>query len=169
LGDTNTFLWRERLLQERLMRNISALQEQVLLCVRGLVEAGLTQFTHSAVAEACRVGVGTVKDALRRAQGVGLLAWQAEYRPGPNGVRRRTANSYRLTMPEQSPAPRPDLRRRAPLVSKRPPLEPILPTCSPHCGEPGWRPPRGFEERFATRVAEEKRLRAGQFARGSPR
>lgn len=157
LGSDNAFLWRERLLQERLIRNITEKQERILLYIRELVDGGLSQFGHAEVATTCQVGVGTVKDALRRAQGIGLLDWKAEYRPGPNGCRRRTANTYQMLMPQRSPEPRPDLRRRAALVSKKPLSSVSKPPCAPQCGEPGWRPPPGWEARFAAKLAEEKR------------
>jgi hypothetical protein len=168
LGSDDTFLWRQRLLQERLMRNITALHEHVLLYVRELVDQGIAQFTHAEVAAACQVGVGTVKDALRRAQGIGLLDWTAEYRPGPGGVRRRIANTYRLHMPQHSPVPRPDLRRHKPPASRKPVLSSMLPSCSPQCGEPAGRPLPGFAERFAAKIAEEKRLRMARLGRRPP-
>jgi hypothetical protein len=110
------------------------------------------------IAEAVGVGVGTVKDALKRARGVGLLDWRAEYRPGPNGCRRRTANTYQARMPQHSPEPRPDLRRHGSPASRKPPvLSSSMPTCSPHCDELGRGPLPGFEARFAAKLAEEKR------------
>jgi hypothetical protein len=157
LGSNDAFLWRERLLTERLMRNITALHEHVLLYVRELVDGGTDQFRHADVAAACKVGIGTVKDALRRAQGIGLIDWKAEYRPGPGGVRRRTVNTYQALMPQSSPVPRPDLRRRPTLGNKKPLTSISKPTCSPQCGEPAGRPLLGFEARFAAKVAEEKR------------
>jgi hypothetical protein len=55
------------------MKNVSALQEQVLLYVHDLITVGLHEVCHGEIADACRVGVGTVKDALRRAQA--LACW----------------------------------------------------------------------------------------------
>ena len=54
LGSDDTFFWRQRLLQERLIKNVSALQEHVLLYVRELISQGIAQFTHADVAEARR-------------------------------------------------------------------------------------------------------------------
>jgi hypothetical protein len=169
LGSDDAFLWRQRLLTERLMRNITALQEHVLLYVRGLIDQGIVQFSHAEVAQGfAGAKIGTVKDALRRAKGLGLLDWREEYRPGPGGVRRRVANTYQALMPQQSPVPRPDLRRRPALVSKRPSLSISKPTCSLQCGEPDGRPLPGFEARFAAKLAEEKLLRLARLGRRPP-
>jgi hypothetical protein len=180
LGSDDAFLWRQRLLQERLMRNITEKQERVLQYVRELIDQGVVQFTHAEVAIALvDAGIGTVKDALKRAQGIGLIDWRPDYRPGPNGSRRRIANIYRLSMPQHSPVPRPDLRRRSVLKSK--PVQEgrtilRLPSCAPQCDERGetavWAlgaPAAGFAERFAAKIAEEKRQRAAWRWRGPPR
>jgi len=174
-GADDVFHWRQRLLQERLMKNVTALQEHVLLYVRELLDQGIAQFTHDEVAEALKVGISTVRDALRRAKGVGLVDWREDWRPGPNGSRRRTANVYEITQPQRSPEPRPDLRRRSSLKSKKTQTNNLVPSCSVQCDERAWqpwqlawRPTPGFEARFATKLAEEKRRAAARFARGSP-
>ena len=163
LGSNEAFLWRERLLQERLMRNVTALQERILLYVRDLIDSGLDQFAHADVAAALQVGIGTVKDALKRAAGIGLIEWRAQYRPGPNGSQRRTVNVYQTRMPQGSPEPRPDLRRRTASKSRVQTRKNVQPTCSPQCDERGWpapwQPPPGFEARFAAKLAQERARR----------
>src|SRR5262249_6268916 len=157
-------LWRQRLLTERLMKNITALQEHVLNYVFSLIAGGQEQFTHGEIVAATGIKVGTVKDALRRARGIGLIDWRQDWRPGPNGSRRQVANVYRSSMPQRSPEPRPDLRRRSSLKSKDPQRKNVQPTWSPRCGERAplprelaWRPPPGFEARFAAKLTEEKK------------
>ncbi len=154
------------------MRNFTEKHERILLYVRELIDGALDQFSHAEVAIACQVGVGTVKDALKRAQGIGLLDWQAQYRPGPGGSCRRSINRYQLLMPQRPPEPRPDLRRRSSLVSKPVREERgvvrFLPSCSPHSSELSTRPLPGFAARFAAKLAEEKRLAAARFWRGAP-
>lgn len=150
LTDEQAFLWRQRLRQERIIRNITDTHIRILEFTQGAIEDGCDDMSHAAVAEALSVGVRTVGDAYRRAKGIGLLEWDEQYRL-VLGVRRRTVNRYRLTMPPTTPAPRPDLRRHR----KPPPLVPKLLSCSAHSTEPL----RGFSERFAAKVAEERRLR----------
>jgi len=153
LTDEQAFLWRQRLRQERAIHNITDTHIRILDFTQGAIEAGDDQMSHTAVAEALGVAVRTVGDAYRRAKGIGLLEWQAQYRDA-GGVRRRTVNLYRLAMPLNTPAPRPDLRRH-----RKPPLVLKLPTCSAHSAERPPGPPAGFLSRFAAKIAEERRAR----------
>ena len=146
------------------MKNITEKQERVLHYVYDLVASGQRQFTHGELVEALKVGISCVKDALKRARGVGLIDWREDWRPGPDGGRWQTANIYEVTMPQRSPEPRPDLRRHPSPKSKKPQSKNLVPSCSPQCDdrappprEPAWRPPPGFEARFAAKLAEEKR------------
>lgn len=148
LTDEQAFLWRQRLRQERIIRNITDTHIRILEFTQGAIEDGCDQLSHAAVAEALSVGVRTVGDAYRRAKGIGLLEWDEQYRL-VHGVRRRTVNRYRLTMPSATPGPRPDLRRH-----RKPPLVLKLPSCSAHSTEPL----RGFEERLAAKIAEERAI-----------
>ena len=50
LGSDDTFLWRKRLLTERLMRNITEKHERALLYLRDLIKAGDDQPSHSELA-----------------------------------------------------------------------------------------------------------------------
>ena len=115
------------------------------------------------VAAGCHAGIGTVKDALKSAAGIGLIEWRAQYRPGPNGSQRRTVNVYQTRMPQRSPEPRPDLRRRTASKSRVQTRKNVQPTCSPQCDERGWpapwQPPPGFEARFAAKLAQERARR----------
>jgi hypothetical protein len=128
LGSDETFLWRQRLVQERLMRNITEKHERALLYVHGLISAGDDHFDQPAVARELGIGISAFRDALRRAQGIGLLAAQARYSGG-----RRTTNRYLLLMPHSSPVPRPDLRRHSTPKSK--PCLNLLPSSSAQCNE----------------------------------
>ena len=144
LTDQEAFIWRQRLLAERALRNITDLHVRILLFTQGSLEAGNDMPSHAAVAEALGVGIRTVGDAYRRAKGVGLLAWEAQY-VVVGGRRRRTVNRYWLTMPARVPEPRPDLRRhpvRKHLVSS-------LLSCSAQCAEPAMMQLRGWPARFA--------------------
>ena len=160
LTDQEAFIWRQRLLAERTLRNITDLHvRSILLYTQGAIEGGDDQLSHAAIAEALGVGVRTVGDTYRRAKGVGLLEWDAQFRDA-GGVRKRTVNRYRLTMPVAEPEARPDLRRhrKLPLVPK------LLPSCSAHSTElPRTLP--GFMARFAAKIVEEKRIRAARAAR----
>jgi DNA-binding transcriptional MocR family regulator len=167
LGSNDTFLWRERLLSERLMHNITEKHERALLYLRDLIEAGDDQPSHGELAETLSISITVIKDALSRARALGLIEWDRQYIALPDGSRRQRANRYRLCMPQQSPQPRPDVRRHRP--SKPAVLKSqsanFLPTWSPHSGE---RPLAGFEARFAAKLAEEKRLRAARVGRRPP-
>ena len=150
LTDTQAFVWRQRLRTERALRNITDTHVRILEYTAGLIEAGDAEPRQADVAVALGYGVRTVGDAYRRAKGLRLLDWQAQFR-AVSGVRRRTVNRYWLTMPDVTPAPRPDLRRHR--KTRRVFLS--MPSCSAHSAEPL----RGFEERFAAKIAEEKRAR----------
>jgi hypothetical protein len=168
LGSDDIFLWRQRLLQERLMRNITEKHERALLFVRELVDAGHSEPAHGELAEALTISISVIKDALSRARALGLLAWDRQYVTLADGRRRQIANRYRLCMPQQSPQPRPDVRRHRPSrpASLKSESANFLPAWSPHSGE---RPLPGFAERFAAKIAEEKRQRAAWRWRGPPR
>ncbi len=159
LTDEQAFLWRQRLLEERAMRNITDTHVRILLFTQGAIEAGDDQLSHAAIAEALGVGVRTVGDTYRRAMGVGLLAWEAQYRL-VGGRRRRTVNCYRLTMPSKSPEPRPDLRRHPVLKSH---LTSSLPSCSAQCAEPLVMQSVGWPARFAAKLEAERRARRARL------
>lgn len=150
--DQEAFQWRQRLVAERDLKNITDLHTRILLFTQGAIEAGEDQMSHSAVAEALKVGVRTVGDAYRRAKALGLLAWEAQFRD-VRGVRRRTTNLYRLVMPEAEAEVRPDVRRH-----RKPVFLSSRPTCSVECAEPIAAVPlhtiaRMMEERIAKRWA----------------
>jgi len=109
LTDIQAFHWRQRLREERAIRNITDTHIRVLEFTQGAIEAGRDDMSHAAVAEALTVAVRTVGEAYKRAAALGLLGWEAQYRT-VQGVRRRTVNRYRLTMPAKTPEPRPDLK-----------------------------------------------------------
>jgi hypothetical protein len=168
LGSNDAFLWRERLLTERLMHNITEKHERALLYLRALIEAGDAEPSQGEMAEALTISITVIKDALSRARALGLIEWDRQYATLADGSRRQIANRYRLCMPQQSPQPRPDIRRHRP--SKPASLKSqssvsFLPTWSPHSGE---RPLPGFAARFAAKLAEEKRLRAARQAHRPP-
>ena len=167
LGSDDTFLWRERLLTERLMRNITEKHERALLYLRDLIEAGDDQPSHGELAETLSISISVIKDALKRAQTLGLIEWDRQYITLADGSRRQRANHYRLSMPQQSPQPRPDVRRHRPSkpASLKSQSSSFFPSWSPHSGE---RPLLGFTARFAAKLAEEKRLRAARLAHGPP-
>jgi hypothetical protein len=157
LTNQEAFLWRQRLLKERSLRNITDMHARILLYTLGAIEDGDDRLSHAAVAEALDVAVRTVGDAYRRAKGIGLLEWDAQFRDA-GGVRRRTTNRYRLAMPLAEPEARPDLRRH-----RKPPLVPkLLPSCSAHSTDRLSGPLPGFLARFAAKIAEEKRVRAAR-------
>lgn len=152
LTDTQAFLWRQRLRDERAIRNVTDLHVRILEFTQAAIEDGADEMSHQAVAEALGCGVRVVGDAYRRARGIGLLTWAAQFRD-MGGVRRRTVNRYSLTMPLATPAPRPDLRRH-----RKPPVRLSsysIPSCSAHSAEPL----AAWPQRFAAKIAEEKRLR----------
>jgi hypothetical protein len=157
--DGQAFLWRQRLLAERAMRNITDLHVRILLFTQGAIEAGDDQLSHAAIAESLGVGVRTVGDTYRRAKGVGLLAWEAQYRE-VGGVRRRTVNRYRLAIPATPPEPRPDLRRHSILKSH---LSSSLPSCSAQWAEPVVRQDNGWLGRYAAKLEAERRVRRAQL------
>lgn len=130
MTDQQAFLWRQRLTEERDLKNITDLHTRVLLFVHGAILDGEDQMSHAAVAEALKVGVRTVGDAYRRARALGLLTWEAQYR-AVQGVRRRTVNRYWLVMPEVVAEARPDVRRH-----RKPVLTSMLAKCSAPCAEP---------------------------------
>jgi hypothetical protein len=167
LGSGDAFLWRERLLTERLMRNITVVHERILLHLHSLIESGDAEPSHSELVESLRFGISTVKDALRRGRALGLLDWDRQYVTLADGSRRQVANRYRLSMPQQSPQPRPDVRRHR--LPKSAPLKResshFLPPWSPDSGE---RPVPGFAARFVAKLVEEKRLRAARLAHRPP-
>lgn len=138
------------------MRNITDTHVRILEFTQGAIEAGSDEMSHAVVAEALEVAVRTVGDAYRRAKGIGLLEWQAQFRDA-GGVRRRTTNRYWLTLPLGTPEPRPDLRRH-----RKPPLVLKLPSCSAHSTEQPAGPLPGFMARFAAKLAEERRSRAAR-------
>jgi hypothetical protein len=155
LSDQQAFIWRQRLRQERAMRNITDTHVRIAEFTMGAIQDGADEMTHAEVAEATGYGVRTVGDAYRRLRGIGLLDWQAQYREA-HGVRRRIRNRYWLRMPEKTPEPRPDLRRRPKhLLSSS--------YSSAQCAHPvpllsG--PPPGFNARFAAKLEAERRFRA---------
>jgi DNA-binding MarR family transcriptional regulator len=167
LGSGDTFLWRKRLLTERLMRNITEKHERALLYLRDLIEAGDDQPSHSELAETLSISISVIKDALKRGQALGLIEWDRQYVTLAAGSRRQRANHYRLCMPAQAPQPRPDVRRHRPSkpASLKSQSSTFLPTWSPHSGE---RPGAGFAARFAAKLAEEKQLRAARLAHRPP-
>jgi hypothetical protein len=167
LGSDDTFLWRERLLTERLIRNITMPHERVLLYLRDLIEAGHDEPSHGELVAVLGFGISTIKDALSRGRKLGLLEWDRQYVTLADGSRRQIANRYRLCMPQQSPQPRPDVRRHRPSkpASLKSESSTFLPTWSPHSGE---RPLPGFAARFEAKLAEEKRLRAARQAYRPP-
>jgi len=73
LTDGQAFVWRQRLRDERAIRNITDTHVRILEFTLGAIEAGDDQLSHAAVAEALRVGVRTVGDTYRRAKALGLL------------------------------------------------------------------------------------------------
>jgi hypothetical protein len=167
LGSDDTFLWRERLLTERLIRNITMPHERVLLYLRDVIEAGHDEPSHGELVEVLGFGISTIKDALSRGRKLGLIEWDRQYSTLADGSRRQRANHYRLCMPTQTPQPRPDVRRHRPpkpALLKRESSFSSLPW-SPHSGE---RPLPGFAARFAAKLAEEKRLRAARQAYRPP-
>lgn len=150
LTDSQAFVWRQRLRDERSIRNITDTHIRILEYTAGLIEAGDAEPRQADVAAALGYGVRTVGDAYRRAKGLGLLDWEAQFRT-VDGQRRRTVNRYWLRMPDVTPAPRPDLRRH-----RKPPLPlKLLTYCSAHSAVPL----TGFAERFAAKLVEERRLR----------
>lgn len=155
LTDDQACLWRQRLLEERKLRNITDLHARILLFTMGAIEAGDDQLSHAAIAEALGVGVRTVGDTYRRAKGVGLLAWEAQYRE-VGGMRRRTVNRYWLTMPAEVPKPRPDLRRHSVLKSH---LSSSLPYRPAQCAEPVVMQSNGWMARFAAKLEAERYAR----------
>lgn len=168
LGSEDAFLWRQRLLAERLMKNVTEKHERALLYLRDLIDAGHAEPSHGELAEALSISISVIKDALSRARALGLLEWDRQYATLADGSRRQIANRYRLCMPTQSPQPRPDVRRHpkprpAPLVSQS--SVSYLPSWSSQCGE---RPLPGFAARFAAKLAEEKRLRSARLALRPP-
>jgi DNA-binding transcriptional MocR family regulator len=167
LGSNDTFLWRERLLSERLMHNITEKHERALLYLRDLIEAGDDQPSHGELAETLSISITVIKDALSRARALGLIEWDRQYIALPDGSRRQRANHYRLCMPQHSPQPRPDVRRHRPSkpASLNSQSSTFLPTWSPHSGE---RPLSGFAARFEAKLAEEKRLRVARLAYRPP-
>ena len=147
--DQQAFLWRRRLTEERDLKNITDLHTRILLFVHGAILDGEDQMSHTAVAEALKVGVRTVGDAYRRAKALGLLAWEAQFR-AVQGVRRRTVNRYWLVMPGGEAEVRPDVRRH-----RKPVFLSSKPKSMVECAEPVAMPlhmiARAMEERLASR------------------
>jgi hypothetical protein len=167
LGSDDTFLWRERLLTERLMRNITEKHERALLYLHALIEAGHNEPSHGELAAALTIGISVIKDALSRAKALGLLDWDRVYEVLANGSRRQRANCYRWHLPQQSPQPRPDVRRHRP--SKPASLKSQSSISSlPWSPDSDERPLPGFAARFAAKIAEEKRLRLARQALRPP-
>jgi len=160
LGNDETFLWRQRLLQERLMSNITEKHERALLYVHGLISAGDDCFSQQVVALELGICLSAFRDALRRAQGIGLLAAEARYHRDASGQRRRTTNRYRLLMPHSSPAPRPDLRRHS--TPKSNPSLTLLPSSSLHGNG------RPVDRQQLAAAAEARVLRAWSARPGRP-
>jgi len=133
LTDGQAFLWRQRLRQERARRNITDLHVRILDFTQGAIEAGADEMSHATVAEALGVSVRVVGDTYRRAKGIGLLEWDAQFR-NAGGVRRRTVNRYRLTMPDRPAEQSPDMRRKP--VFKSHLTSSSLPYSSAQCAEP---------------------------------
>lgn len=151
MTDEQAFLWRQRLLEERDLKNLTDLHVRILLFSQGAIEAGNDQMSHGEVAAALKVGVRTVGDAYRRARLLGLLVWDAQFK-GVHGVRRRIANLYRLAAPTGDAEARPDVRRQ----SKKPIPFLSKPTWSAQCAEPNVSVPMHviagkMEERIARR------------------
>lgn len=151
MTDEQGFWWRQRLTEERDLKNLTDLHVRILLFTQGAIEAGDSQMSHGEVAAALKVGVGTVGDAYRRARLLGLLTWEAQFKD-VHGVRRRTVNLYRLAAPKGDAEVRPDVRRQ----NKRPIPFLSKPTCSSRCEEPVVNVPLSLiahrmEERMARR------------------
>lgn len=157
MTDEQAFWWRQRLTQERDLKNLTDLHTRILLFTQGSIEAGDDQLSHAAVAAALKVGVRTVGDAYRRAKALGLLTWEAQFR-AVHGVRRRTVNLYRLAVPEAEAEERPDVRRHS-----RKPIFLSKPNWSAQCAEPEVSVPlhviaRRMEERAVRRWAAGQRF-----------
>src|SRR5215472_2409571 len=75
LGSDDAFLWRQRLLTERLMHNVTEKHERALLYLREMIEAGHDQPSHGELAEALTIGISVIKDALGRGRKLGLIDW----------------------------------------------------------------------------------------------
>lgn len=149
MTDQQAFQWRQRLTEERDLKNITDLHTRILLFTQGAIEAGEDEMSYAAVAEALKVGVRTVGDAYRRAKALGLLAWEAQFRL-VQGVRRRTVNRYWLVMPEGEAELRPDVRRH-----RKPVFLSSKPKSVVECAEPAAIPlhviAKAMEERLASR------------------
>ena len=152
MTDEQAFQWRQRLLAERDLKNLTDLHVRILLFTQGVIEAGEDQMSHAAVAEALKVAVRTVGDTYRRARVLGLLSWEAQFRD-VQGVRRRTVNRYRLVLPVVEA-----IERHAEVRRKRKPIFlTSKPTCSVEFAEPVKVPlaavAKMMEERLAQRWA----------------
>lgn len=150
MTDEQAFLWRQRLTEERDLRNLTDLHHRILLDAHWRIDQGETEWSHSEVAAALKVGVRTVGDAYRRARLLGLLTWEAQFKD-VHGVRRRTVNLYRLAVPQGDAEARPDVRRHNKTL-----LPISKPTWSAQCAEPRVNVPlqliaRRMEERMARR------------------
>ena len=159
------FLWLQRLQQERAMRNITDTHVRIAQFTMGAIEAGDDQMSHAAVASALGYGARTVRDAYRRFRLLGLLDWQAQSRGVGEHPTWRTTNRYWLRMPDKTPEPVAECRRKCPVVKHLPIL---LPTSAAQCAyrvEPMSGPLPGFEARFAAKLAEERLARSGRAAR----
>lgn len=161
MTDEQGFWWRQRLTEERDLKNLTDLHVRILLFTQGAIEAGDSQMSHGEVATALKVGVRTVGDAYRRARLLGLLTWEAQFKD-IHGVRRRTVNLYRLKLPEQPAEERHSEVRR---VRKKPIFLTSLPSCSAEFAEPVKMPlaavAKMMEERLAQRWGA-PRLRRGR-------
>lgn len=157
MTDEQSFSWRQRLTEERDLKNLTDLHHRILLFTMGAIEAGDCQMSHGEVATALKVGVRTVGDAYRRAKLLGLLTWEAQFKD-IHGVRRRTVNLYRLAAPQGDAEARPDVRRHNKTV-----LPISKPTWSAQCAEPLVNVPlrliaRRMEERVARRWTSGQRF-----------
>lgn len=114
MADDKTTYWQQRLSLERDIKNLTDLHVRILLHAQGVIASGQDDMSHAAIAKALNIGVRTVGDAYRRAKTLGLLDWDAQFRP-VNGVRRRTVNCYRLIVPHQTTEVKDaDVRRHRP-------------------------------------------------------
>jgi hypothetical protein len=160
LTDEQAFLWRQRLLEERAMRNITDTHVRIAQFTMGAIQAGDDQMSHAAVAAALGYGARTVRDAYRRFRLLGLLDWQAQSRGSGDHPNWRTTNRYWLRMPGKTPEPVEGCRRcRKPVVKHLSNLASYSAAQCAYRAEPLCGPLPGFEARMAAKIAEEKRLR----------
>ena len=157
LTDQEAFVWRQRLRQERAIRNITDTHVRIAEFTMGAIQAGADQMTHAEVAEALGYGARTVRDAYRRFRLLGLLDWAPQSRGAGDHPNWRTANRYWLRMPDKTPEPVAECRRK-------PAHKPLSSSSysSAHCAHPVATlsgPPQGFTARFAAKLEAERAAR----------